>query len=89
MNLVTPSTYYVYLISCSDNSIYTGITNDIEKRIKQHNGVVKGGAKYTRTRRPVKILYFEKFETKSDALKREFQIKKLKKEDKLNLISKS
>jgi putative endonuclease len=67
-------------------SLYTGITNNLERRFKQHNGQIKGGAKYTRSKRPVSLLYTEKFETKSDAMKREYEIKKLKKDKKI-LIS--
>jgi putative endonuclease len=67
-------------------SLYTGITNNLERRFKQHNGQIKGGAKYTRSKRPVSLLYTEKFETKSDAMKREDENKKLKKDKKI-LIS--
>ena len=74
--------YYVYILECSDKTFYTGWTNNIEKRIQKHN---KGtcGAKYTRTRRPIKLVYVEKYLTLSDALKRESQIKKLSHEQKL------
>lgn len=73
-----------YILKCSDGTLYTGWTNDIEKRLKAHN---EGkGAKYTKSRRPVKLVYFETFETRQEAMKREAAIKRMKKEDKLRLI---
>jgi putative endonuclease len=86
MTTITNSPYIVYILLCNDMSLYTGITNNLERRFKQHNGQIKGGAKYTRSKRPVSLLYTEKFETKSDAMKREYEIKKLKKDKKI-LIS--
>ncbi|MBI2026172.1 MAG: GIY-YIG nuclease family protein [Candidatus Levybacteria bacterium] len=77
--------YFVYIFKCSDGSFYTGITSDIEKRLKQHNGLLKGGAKYTRGKGPVVLKHFEKFETRGQALKREAEIKKLKKTEKEKL----
>jgi putative endonuclease len=75
--------WYVYLLSCSDNTIYTGIAKDIQKRIDKHN---KGkGARYTRGRRPVTLIKFFKRDSKSAALKLEYKIKQLSKEDKLAL----
>ncbi|MCQ2507141.1 MAG: GIY-YIG nuclease family protein, partial [Lachnospiraceae bacterium] len=69
---------------CEDGSLYTGSTNDIEKRYEKHlNGT---GAKYTRAHKPVRIAYSECFKTKSEALRREIQIKKLKRSEKLELI---
>ena len=77
--------YFVYILKCLDGSLYTGSTNNIEKRFKSH---LEGkGGKYTRSHKPVKIIYEEKFKTKSDALKREMEIKKLTKEKKIILIS--
>lgn len=76
--------YYVYIMECSDGSLYTGITNDTEKRLKIHN---QGkGAKYTRGRLPVKIVYREEVGSKGDALRREAEIKKLERIDKLKLL---
>lgn len=76
--------YYVYILECSDKTFYTGYTNDLERRLARHN---QGqGAKYTRGRLPVRIIYYESFATKSLALKREAQIKRMKKEDKEALI---
>lgn len=76
---------YVYIIRCKDNSLYTGWTNDLEKRFIQHsNGA---GAKYTRGRGPLELVYYETFEDKKEAMKREYEIKKLQKKDKEFLIS--
>ncbi len=80
--------WYVYILRCSDNSLYTGITNDVERRLDEHNEG-KLGAKYTRARRPVKLVYHEAIENKSLALKREFEIKQLSKVQKEALISNS
>lgn len=78
--------YYTYLAKCSDNSQYCGYTDDIKSRERVHN--LGKGAKYTRSRTPIKIVYYEEFETKSEALKREHAIKKLTRQDKLKLITK-
>lgn len=77
--------YYVYMIECSDGSLYTGYTNNIVKRINTHN---KGrGAKYTRSRIPCKLVYKEEYQTKHDAMAREWFIKhRLTRMEKLNLI---
>ncbi len=80
--------YYSYILECSDNSLYTGITTDLERRVRQHNGEIVWWAKYTRVRQPVKLVYSEEFETRSEACKRESEIKKMKKIDKLKLIEK-
>ena len=66
---------YAYLVRCSDNSLYAGWTNDIEKRLQSHNAGT--GAKYTRARLPVTLAYVETFDTKSEAMKREAALKKL------------
>ena len=76
--------YFVYLIQCQDGSIYTGITTDLERRFKEHKG--KAGGHYTRAHKVEKILYMEKYPTRSEALKREAQIKKLRRKEKLKLI---
>lgn len=76
----------VYIVQCSDGTLYTGITKDIEKRIIQHNSN-HIGAKYTKGRRPVKLVYFEASDSRSNALKREYQIRKLPLTDKMDLIS--
>jgi putative endonuclease len=80
-------TYFVYIAECADGTYYTGYTLDIDTREKEHNGIGKVGAKYTRSRRPVKIVHSEKFQTKTDALKREIEIKKLSREEKHLLIT--
>jgi putative endonuclease len=77
--------YFVYLLECADTTYYIGITTDLEKRIKEHNGL-KRGAKYTRGRRPVSLQYFETYETKSEALKREIALKQLTRKQKELLI---
>lgn len=80
--------YYVYLLECSDDTYYCGYTNDLDNRIKNHNSS-KYGAKYTVGRRPVVLKYSEEFETLSEALKREYQIKKLTRQEKKKLIEAS
>jgi len=79
------SQWYVYILKCKDNTLYCGITNDLDKRIKAHNN--GSGAKYTTGRKPVELVYKEKCLNKSEALKREKQIKKMKKEQKLWMIN--
>ncbi len=75
---------YMYILRCGDGSLYTGWTNDLEKRFKAH---VEGkGAKYTRGRGPLELVYFEKFDNKIDAMKREYAIKRLKRVQKEKLI---
>lgn len=68
------SSYYVYMVECSDGTYYTGITTDIKRRIEEHNTSEKG-AKYTRTRRPVRLVYSEEYPDRSSASKREWEIK--------------
>ena len=77
--------FFVYILRCKDNSLYTGYTiNDIKKRVEQHNNGT--GAKYTRSRRPVSLVYFEEFSSKSEALKREIEIKSYSKSKKELLV---
>lgn len=79
---------FVYILECCDGTYYTGWTVNLEKRLKIHNeGTGPKAAKYTRGRRPVKLVYFEECENKSEALKRELAIKKLTKEEKQRLIN--
>ena len=78
---------YVYILRCNDDSLYTGWTNNLEKRIKAHSDWK--GAKYTRARVPVELVYFEVFEDKIEAMKREYAIKQLKRKEKLELIKNS
>ena len=79
------SDWYVYVLECKDKTLYTGITNNLEKRLEQHNSSPEG-AKYTRARRPVKYVYKEKQANRSEATKREMAIKKLSRTEKLKLI---
>ncbi len=74
----------VYILECNDGTLYTGWTNDIDKRFKAHDD--GKGAKYTKGRRPLKLVYLEELETKSEALKRENEIKKMTKDKKRQLI---
>jgi putative endonuclease len=76
--------YYCYILKCSDNTLYCGYTNNIEKRVCVHNS--GKGAKYTQKRLPVQLVYNEEFLSKSDAMKREYQIKQLTREQKIQLI---
>ena len=69
-------TWYIYILRCSDNSLYTGVTTDLERRLKQHNDGAKG-ARYTRTRRPVSLAYAETANDRSEAQRREAAIKQL------------
>ena len=77
-------TFYVYLLECADGTLYCGYTNDLEGRVRTHNA--GKGAKYTRSRLPVKVVYFETYQDKSEALRREIQIKRLTREQKKALI---
>ncbi len=79
--------YYVYILECVDGTLYTGSTNDLEKRVAAHNTSATG-ARYTKIRRPVMLKYSEQLGTKSEALKREHALKKLTRLEKLRLISK-
>jgi len=78
--------YYVYILECNDKTLYTGITKDLQRRLLEHNESSKG-AKYTKVRRPVILLYSEEYEDRSSAAKREYAIKKLSREQKLALIT--
>jgi putative endonuclease len=75
---------YTYILRCADGSLYTGWTTDLEGRLRVHNS--GKGAKYTRSRLPVEIVYFETFETKSEAMSREWHLKQLSRAEKLALI---
>lgn len=78
---------YTYIVKCSDGSLYTGWTTDIEKRIEAHNA--GKGAKYTKARRPVELVHLEEFSTKEEAMKREYAIKQLTRKAKEALIKES
>ena len=77
--------WFVYIVECADKTLYTGITTDMERRINEHNSSPKG-AKYTKTRRPVTMVYFETALDRTTASKRESQIKKLSRKEKMELI---
>jgi len=79
--------YFVYIVECSDETLYTGITTDLLRRVTEHNSSVKG-AKYTRLRRPVKLVYSEECSNRSEASKREYAIKHLTRQEKLSLFLK-
>ena len=76
--------YYIYILLCSDNSLYTGFTTDLEQRVKDHN---EGkGSKYVRSKLPVKLIYSERYRSKSEALKRERQIKGWRRKKKIKIL---
>ena len=75
---------YVYIVKCSDETLYTGWTTDLERRVRCHNS--GKGAKYTRVRLPVELVYWEKFEDKKEAMRRECSIKRMSRKDKLYMI---
>ncbi|MFH4936153.1 GIY-YIG nuclease family protein [Staphylococcus cohnii] len=77
--------HFIYIVRCKDGSLYTGYAKDIEQRIAKHNS--GQGAKYTKIRRPVELVYQEVFDTKSEAMKREYEIKTFSRQEKLQLIS--
>jgi len=78
--------WFVYILRCADDTLYTGIAKDVEKRLLQHNTDDKVGAKYTRARRPVELVFHEVSQSRSEALKREYEIKKMSRQQKLDLI---
>jgi len=80
--------YFVYMVRCADETLYTGITTDLERRLDEHNNSDKG-AKYTRARRPVTLVYSEELASRSEASKREYFIKKMNRTQKLKLFSNS
>ena len=75
---------YTYILKCRDGSLYTGWTTDLKRRVKEHNS--GKGAKYTKSRRPVALAYYETFESKEEAMKREYAIKRLRRSEKLKLL---
>lgn len=78
---------YTYVLECRDGSLYTGWTNNLEKRVRDHND--GRGAKYTKSRRPVRLAYYETYETKNEAMRREYEIKHMSRMEKLRLIGKA
>lgn len=85
MNKLSSTPYILYILKCNDETLYTGITTNMEKRLKEHNTSDKG-AKYTRYRRPVEVVYQEPCSDKSSALKRELAIKKMSRQQKHALV---
>ena len=79
--------YYLYILQCADKTLYSGITVDLDRRVIEHNSS-KLGAKYTRSRRPVKLVYVKKYRSRSTASQAEAKIKKLSRSKKLKLIKK-
>jgi len=82
------NTWFVYIVECSDNSYYTGVTTDIKRRLHEHNNTAKG-AKYTRCRRPVALVHQEEADSRQNACKREYAIKNLKPAQKKTLVKRS
>ncbi len=78
--------YYFYIVRCFDNSLYSGVTNDLKRREKEHNSNTSKSAKYTRARQPVMLIYHEEYQTIQEAMKREREVKKWKKEKKEQLV---
>lgn len=84
--MVTPDNWYVYIVKCADDTLYTGITMDVGRRIVEHNNDGLYGAKYTRGRRPVCLVYQELLDSRSEAARRESEIKQLSRMEKETLI---
>jgi putative endonuclease len=78
--------YFTYILECSDGTFYIGIARDINQRIKQHNGEIKGGASYTSGRRPVQLKYREEYKSRGEATKRELELKKFSRKRKMLLF---
>jgi len=87
MHIHLQKKWLIYILECRDGSLYCGITNNIEKRLKQHKGEIIGGAKYTRSHWPCKLVYKEKSASRSQASQREAIIKKMSKDEKQALIN--
>ncbi len=85
MTLSANTPWFLYMVRCADETLYTGITTDVERRISEHNSDDRVGARYTRTRRPVQLVYTEQVESRSAAAIREAAIKKLTRRQKLAL----
>lgn len=87
--MVSHKKFVVYILKCSDGTLYIGKTTDLEKRLKQHNGELKGGAKYTRARNPVQLAYNETFSDHKSCAQREYELKQLSRSEKIILIQNS
>jgi len=77
--------YFLYILACADKTLYVGITTNLRRRVREHNST-QLGAKYTRARRPVKLVYSKKFRNRSAASKEEFRIKTLRRKEKLEIV---
>lgn len=84
--MTTKSQWWVYFVECRDGTLYTGISTDLQRRLAQHNGELAGGAKYTQARRPVTLVYSEPSADRSQASRREYQLRKMPKDQKWALI---
>lgn len=80
--------HYVYIVKCADGTLYTGYSKDVTKRVDAHNSPNRG-ARYTRTRQPVTLVYSEIFKTKQEAMKREYEIKRMTRQNKIQLCKRS
>lgn len=78
--------WFVYIVECSDGTLYCGITCDMDRRINEHNGLQPGGAKYTRSRRPVRLVSTAIFDNRSEASRAEYKIKKTSKDKKISIL---
>lgn len=85
--MVNMASWHVYIVKCADETLYTGVTTDLKRRLLEHNTGCAKSSKYTRRRLPVELVYSEKFKEKSPAFKREAEIKKFTRREKLKLIS--
>ena len=78
--------WHVYILSCDDGSLYTGVTTDPSRRLREHNGEIAGGARYTRGRRPVELVWWERCSSRAEAQQREAEVKALSRPEKMQLI---
>ncbi|MCP8688627.1 GIY-YIG nuclease family protein [Marinobacterium sp. OS208] len=85
--VLSESCWFVYILACADGSLYTGVTTDPQRRLREHNGDNRLGARYTRARRPVELLWHEQLDGRAEALRREWQIKRMPRRRKLELIA--
>jgi len=81
--------YFFYMLRCSDNSLYSGYTTNLKRRLKEHNLLTKKGSKYTRSRQPCELVYVEEFESLKEVLKREAEVKKMSKKNKEAIVRKT
>ena len=89
MSANSDDSWFVYLVRCSDGSFYAGVTTDLERRVRQHNGEIVGGANYTRARRPVALVWNEVYENRSVAQRREYFVRRLSRREKQRLAAKA